>query len=397
LSRQSVDLEIAFVDNPDRLAAAVDRIRRASVLGLDTEFVGEATYEPQLCLIQVSTGDMIFVIDPLARLDLRDFWSAVTTPDVEVVAFAARAELLFCLRYSGHLPGTVFDPQVAAGLVGYGYPLSHTKLVEQVLNLHVEGSEAYTDWRQRPLSSRQLEYAADDVRHLLAMREKLVERAQGMGRLGWLRSECDHLAERVAQSKRQERWSRISGASRLNRRELAVLRELWRWRDNTARAADLTPRRILGDDLLVEITKRCPRSNADLFALRGMNRPALRQAGARIIAAVQAGLNVPEEELPASPRRDDPPQVAILGQLASILANSLAVEHQVDAAMLATTSELQEFIRWRLGLSEEAAPLLLEGWRGEILGQPLVELLEGKRSVRVADVRSSSPLHIEPL
>jgi ribonuclease D len=340
---------------------------------------------------------MIFVIDPLARLDLRDFWSAVTTPDVEVVAFAARAELLFCLRYSGHLPGTVFDPQVAAGLVGYGYPLSHTKLVEQVLNLRVEGSEAYTDWRQRPLSSRQLEYAADDVRHLLAMREKLVERAQGMGRLGWLRSECDHFAERVAQSKRQERWSRISGASRLNRRELAVLRELWRWRDNTARAADLTPRRILGDDLLVEITKRCPRNTADLFALRGMNRPALRQAGARIIAAVQAGLNVPEEELPASPRRDDPPQVAILGQLASILANSLAVEHQVDAAMLATASDLQEFIRWRLGLSEEAAPLLLEGWRGEILGQPLVELLEGKRSVRVADVRSSSPLHIEPL
>jgi len=396
LSKPPAGQEAILVDNPSRLAAAVETIGQASAVGFDTEFVGDATYEPRLCLLQVATEDSIFLIDPLSRIDLREFWLALTAPGREIVAFAARQELLFCLRDAKRLPETVFDPQIAAGLVGFGYPLSHANFVWHVCGIRLAGSEAYTDWSRRPLTSQQLKYAADDVMHLLAGRRALLDRAESMGRIGWLRGEFDGLLDRVRQAGQEDRWWKTPGVSRMDGRALAMLRQLWRWRDNRARATDLPPRRVLSDGLMLEIAKRGPRNVANLLALRGMDRPALRKAGPEIVAAVRAGLDAPEEELPAlvaKVRHDDPPQVALLGQLLAILANSLAAEYQVAGSMLATTADLQEFIRWRLGLSDRE-PSLTAGWRGEILGQPLVELLEGKRFVHVVNANSPNPLQI---
>jgi ribonuclease D len=397
LQRSTVDSEVFFVDDARQLARAVEAILREPVVGLDSEFVGEASYEPRLCLLQVSTRDEIFVIDPLARIDLAGFWQALTEPDREVVAFAARQELLFCLRYAGRLPGLTFDPQLAAGLVGFGYPLSHTNLLLRALDVRVDGGETYTDWRRRPLSARQLAYAADDVRHLLPLSEALLERAAALGRAHWLRNECERFVERVLAAEGEERWWRVSGASGLNRRRLGVLRELWRWRDRAARQADQPPRRIMSDDLMVEVAKRSPQTVPELTSLRGMDRPAFRTAAPALVAAVQAGLNVPDTELPELRRPDDPPQVAVLAQLLAILANNLAAQHKVDPGLLATAAELQEFVRWRLGFSDVVPAALLQGWRGEVLGGALVELLEGKRVIRVADPRSASPLSIEPV
>jgi ribonuclease D len=389
--------ETVFASDARALSLAVAAIRDAPIVGFDTEFVGESTYEPELCLLQVSAGNHIFVIDPLARIQLDEFWEALTEPGREVVAVAARQELLFCLRYARRLPGRVFDPQIAAGLVGFSYPLSHTNLVQQVLRRRIEGGQAYTDWRKRPLSPRQLGYAADDVRFLLDLRATLLARAREMGREDWVEGEMQRLAERIAEAEQAERWWRVSGASGLDRRSLAVLRELWRWRDGRARAANSPPRRVMGDDLMVQVARRAPRSESDLFALRSFDRPQLRRSGAEVVAAVQAALDLPEAELPDLRKVEEPPQVQVLTQFASVLANNVALEHRVEMALLATTAELQEFVRWRLGLSEEVAPVLMEGWRGEILGRPLAELLEGRRVVRVADANSPRPLRIEPV
>ena len=386
------------MEDQRELATAVQAIGQAPVVGFDTEFVGESTYEPQLCLLQVSTPERILLIDPLSRIDLREFWLTLTAPGREVVSFAAREELLFCLRYAARLPGTLFDPQVAAGLVGFGYPLSHTDFVRRVLNIDLKSSEANTDWRRRPLSGQQLRYAAADVRYLLTAHQALIDRAERMGRLGWIKNECERLMELVVESQREERWWRLPGISRLDGRTLAVLRELWRWRENRARAAKLPRRRAMGDSLLVQIARRSPRDIGSLVALRGMDRGHLRKAGAEIIAAVRAGLSVPEEKLPAlvaSVRHDDPPQVAILGQLLTIFVKNIASELQVDASLLATTSDLQKVIRWHLGSDDEGSPQVLTGWRGEILEPVLVELLEGKRSVRVRDATSPSPICID--
>lgn len=398
MSQSPTGTEVVFVEDQRGLTAAVQAIGQAPVVGFDTEFVGESTYEPQLCLLQVSTPERILLIDPLSRIDLREFWLMLTAPGREVVSFGAREELLFCLRYAARLPGSLFDPQVAAGLVGFGYPLSHTNFVRRVLNVDLESSEAYTDWLRRPLSAQQLHYAAADVRHLLAAHGALIDRAERMGRLGWIKSECERLAEVVTESQREERWWRLPRISRLDGRTLAVLRELWRWRENRARAANLPPRRVMADALLVQIARRSPRDIRGLVALRGMARGHLRNAGAEIIAAVHAGLSVLEEELPAlvaAVRHDDPPQVAILGQLLTIFVKTIAFELQVDASLLAATSDLQEVVRWHLGSDDDGPPQVLTGWRGEILEPVLVELLEGKRSVRVRDVTSLSPICID--
>ena len=399
MSQSPTRTEVVFVEDQRGLAAAVQAIGQAPVVGFDTEFVGESTYEPQLCLLQVSTPERILLIDPLSRIDLREFWLMLTAPGREVVSFCAREELLFCLRYAARLPGSLFDPQVAAGLVGFGYPLSHTDFVRRVLNIDLEPSETYTDWLRRPLSEQQLRYAAADVRHLLAAHRALIDRAERMGRLGWITSECERLVELVTESQREKRWGRLPGISRLDGRTLAVLRELWTWRENRARAANLPPRRVMGDALLVQIARRSPRDIGGLVALRGMARGHLRNAGAEIIAAVRAGLSVLEEELPAlvaAVRHDAPaPQVAILGQLLTIFVKTIAFELQVDASLLAATSDLQEVVRWHLGSVDDGPPQVLTGWRGEILEPVLVELLEGKRSVRVGDVTSPSPICID--
>ncbi len=383
-----------YVDTPQGLAAAVAAIGQAPVVGFDTEFVGESTYEPQLCLLQVSTSDGIWVIDPLSGIDLRGFWAVLTEPGREVVALAARQELLFCLHYAGRTPSAVFDPQLAAGLVGYGYPLSHTNLVLRVLDVRVPSGETFTDWRKRPLTPSQLEYAAADVQYLLTIRERLLALAQSMARSDWMTDENARLVEKVVQSEQEERWWRVSGAMSLNRRGLAVLRELWRWREQAARTADVPVRRILGDDIMVEIAKRSPKTVPDLFALRGLDR--MRKAGPELVAAVQTGLRVPDQDLPQLKRRDDPPQVAVLGHLVSVVAGGLAAQHQVDPALLATTADLQDLVRWRLGLGGEERPAILDGWRGDILGQPLLDLLAGKSALWVADAQAANPLRIGP-
>lgn len=389
--------DAVYVDSQGALDAAVAALERAKVVAFDTEFIGESTYEPVLCLLQVATEDGVWVIDPLARLDLRRFWAALTAPDREVVALAARQEILFCLRYAGRAPARVFDPQLAAGLVGYGYPLSHTNLVQRVLGERVDGGETYTDWRRRPLTKRQLDYAASDVVHLVEIRRRLLARAESLGRVDWLEREAEQLVTRVVESERAERWWRVSSAGSLNRRELAVLRELWLWRDAAAREADQPARRVLGDDLLIAIARRKPQTTNDLFALRGLERPNVRRAGNDIVQAVRRGLAVPDAELPQSLRRDDPPQLQALVQLISVVTAGLAARHQVDNALLATNADLQDLVRWHLHVEGASKPDALEGWRGEILGRPLLDVLSGRSAIRVENASSSTPLRIDPI
>jgi ribonuclease D len=389
--------ETVLIDRQDRLQDAVRSIEQAPVVGFDTEFVGDDTYETELCLLQVATADAIFLIDPLARIDLREFWLALTATGREVVAFAAWQELLFCRNYAGRLPESVFDPQLAAGLVGFGYPISYANLVRQLLGAHLRSSEAYTDWRQRPLTKKQLAYASDDVRHLLPAHSLLVERAVTMHRQDWLRSEFDTLVRRVNAWGQEEGWRRLPGATRLDRRKLAVLLELWRWREARARSANIPPRRVLRDDLLVETAKRNPRNLGDLFTPRGMDRPPLRRAGPDILAAIDRGLSVEEAELPLTgpaPRREDPPQLTALAQFLAVFTNSLAAGLEIAPSLLATSADLQDFVRWRLGLLDEEPPALREGWRGQVLGTALVELLEGKRFVSIANADSANPFRI---
>ncbi len=382
-----------FVDTPSKLSDLLDQLRPHKVIGLDTEFISEGRYEPHLCLLQLAADEHTWIVDPLAISDIGALWQLLVEPERELVAVAARQEIKFVERGAGKPPAKVLDLQIAAGLVGYGYPLSHTNLVLRTLGQKIHGGESFTDWRKRPLTPLQLKYAADDVRYLLEMRERLLARAEKMNRVGWVEAECARLVEDVLRE--EEKW-RVSGSARLSRRQLAALRELWRWRDRNARSANIPATRILGDSLLVEIAKRSPKTSEDLFALRGLDRRSLRESERDVLNAIQTAATLPESQLPGHIRRDDPPQVGVLTKLLSVAANGLAAEFQVDAALLATTADLQELVRWKLDPDEHSEVALLQGWRGELLREPLLGILEGKRCLRVGDLTEDNPLHFEP-
>jgi ribonuclease D len=381
-----------YIDSPAKLAKLIDELRHCKQIGLDTEFISEGRYEPHLCLLQLSAESRAWIVDPLAVANLSELWNLLTEPDCELVTVAARQEIKFVEKGAGRPPSKILDLQVAAGLVGYGYPLSHTNLVLRILGEKIHGGESFTDWRKRPLTPVQLKYAADDVRYLLAMREKLLARADKMNRRSWVEAECEGLVHEVLRE--EERW-RVSGSARLSRRQLAVLRELWRWRDRSARGMNLPATRVLGDSMMVEVAKRSPKSSEDLFALRGLDRKGLRDAESHILGAVNTALQLPESQLPGHIRRDDPPQVSVLTKLLAVAVNGLAAEHQVDQALLATTADLQDLVRWKLDPDGQGGAALLEGWRSEILREPLLGILEGKRCVKVGDLSEDNPLSFE--
>jgi len=381
-----------YVDTQPKLAALIEHLRTQSAIGLDTEFISEGRYEPALCLVQISTPEGIWIVDPLAVPNLKEFWHVLTEPERELVTVAARQEIRFCAKGACRAPSNVLDLQIAAGLLGYGYPLSHTNLVLRLLNTKVHGGESFTDWRKRPLSSLQLKYAADDVRYLLQMRKKVLHRAENMGRAEWIRGECAELVSDVMRE--EEKW-RISGSARMSRKQLAVLREVWRWRDRAAKAANLPASRVLGDSMLIEVAQRGPATVEDLFAIRGLDRRIFRNSEVDIVNAVRLAQTLTESELPNNERREDPPQVAVLAKLLSVASNGLAAESDVDPALLATTADLQACVRWYLAPGENPKPTVLDGWRGEILSGPLLGFLEGKRVVRVGNVKRANPLVFE--
>ncbi len=396
------DRPLEYVSTRQQLTPLIAALERAGEVAMDTEFIGEGTYEPYLCLIQIATEEGIWIVDPLAVADLHGLWKVMTDPARELVVLAAREELRFCLRYAGRIPERLMDVQIAAGLVGCGYPLSHTNLVRKVLGVQLSGSETFTDWRKRPLTARQIEYAADDVRYLLAVRRSLLDEARnlhapggGEDRIHWIEAECRRSAERIVAAEQEERWWKVPGSTNMNRRELAVLRELWRWRDQQARDENIPPRRVMKDELLTEVARRKPATQASLYELRGMDRGSVRHLGGQIVGAVQRALQLPDTELPASLRRDDPPQLGLLTQILALAANNLAAEHKVDPALLATNADLQEVVRWCLSRTEAEEPFVFTGWRGAILREPLTEILSGQRHLRVANIRSESPLSFE--
>ncbi len=383
----------SYVDSEPKLDRLLTDLAAQPVVGLDTEFISEGRYEPELCLVQLATPNAIYIVDPLAVADLHPMWVLLAAEGREVVTVAARQEIKFCAKGAGTAPSCVLDLQIAAGLLGFGYPLSHTNLCLRVLNAKVNGGESFSDWRKRPLRPVQLEYAADDVRHLLAMREKLLARAAKLGRTDWIYGECDSLVKTVMRE--DERW-RVSGSARLNRRQLAVLREVWQWRDRQAQSLNIPAARVLGDSMLIEISRRSPASVDDLFSIRGLDSRLLRRNEHDVVEAVARARAVPDAELPSNERREDPPQVAVLTKLLSVAVSNLAAESDVDTALLATTSDLQQTVRWFLDRDNLPRPEALVGWRGKILEETLIGFLEGKRIVRVGNIRRPNPLVFEP-
>jgi ribonuclease D len=386
-----------LIDSRTEMLDLIAHAREQGGFAFDTEFVSEDTFEPVLCLVQVATPERLAVIDPFKVGDMIPFWDLVNDPEVEVVTHAAGEDLRIGKIQSGSLPVQVFDVQVAAGLVGYGYPSSLGNLVSQILGVSLAGGETRTDWRRRPLSDAQLRYALDDVRYLLPMADRLAAQIDALGRESWADQEYRDLIRRIDSRDDEDRWRRLPGLQSLSRRGLEVARRLVDWRREVARRTDRPIRQVLRDDLLVAIAKRQPTSKRDLEALRDYNRPHLLRASQEILAVIADAQTVLPEDLPEPfERYDEGPGLAMVINLLSATLTRCAAQARVAPSLVGAQSDLKELVRWYLdGAPEGQRPELARGWRGEVCGQALVDVLAGRRSLRIVDPLAAVPVALD--
>jgi ribonuclease D len=396
---RSSDDSYDLVTTESQLGALVDRLAAHAHVAFDTEFVSEHTYRSQLCLIQVAAPGTLAVIDTLKVRELEPFWRLLTEPGRTTVVHAGREEMGFILHAIKARPSSLFDVQVASGLVDHDYPAGYASIVRRFLNLPTNKGETRTDWRQRPLTPAQLEYALDDVRHLEKLWKKLEGKLAAAGRTAWMQDEMQVWQDEVEESFIRKRWRRVSGLSGLSRRELAIARELWHWRDSVAESRDMPPKRVLRDDLLVELCKRKSADERQISAIRGMQRSDLRHILRGLSEAIQRGLELPDDECPGGEKhRAPPPQLAVLGQFLATAVAGICRQMHLAPALVGTSSDMRDLLAYKLGYwdgDDERMPLLAAGWRAEVVGSLVDDLLSGKASLRIGDVRSHDPLVID--
>ena len=375
------------------LADYCDRLADSSLVGLDTEFVSEYTYRPVLCLAQIidERGE-VALVDAMAIDDLSPLWKIIADDRREVVFHAGRSEMEFCLRAAGRMPSNAFDVQIAAGLAGIDYPASYSSLIVKVLGAKPGKHETRTDWRRRPLSARQLAYAADDVIHLRPLRDALREQLDSLGRLEWLTEEMALWLEQIQLAATQERWRRVSGNSGLDRRSMAVLRELWRWREKEAERRDKPVRHVLRDDLMVELARRKTADLKRIRSVRGLERGDLKRHLGELGQCIADALELTEDDCPKKHPSKNIPQLAVLGQFLFSALGSVCRERSLAPSMVGTPNQVRELISHRLYNHPEQPPALARGWRAEVVGNLFEELLAGKKSVRITDPASDHPL-----
>ena len=371
-----------------------ERVQAAPIIGFDTEFVSEDTFFPELCLIQVITPDEMAVVDP-QHVDVLPFWKAVAAREKTTVFHAGREELSFMLRAVGAIPKRSFDVQFAAAFCSNEFPASYGSVVGKFLGRQPMKGEQRTDWRRRPLTDAQIDYALEDVRYLLPLFDKLTDILNKRGRLTWLKDELADWQQTIVDSQDRKDWRRVSGIGTLNARNLSVVRELWLWRQEEARRLNQPPKRQLRDDLLVEIAKRKTADPEQILAIRGLQRGDLRRKVNELADCIRRGLEAPLERGERMSQREPPPQLNLLGQFLTPALTSICRQAEVAASLVGTATDVRELIAFRYGfggVDPNETPALLKGWRAELVGNLLNDLLSGTKSIRIADPKHEDPL-----
>lgn len=375
------------------LGILCDRLKNIPWIALDTEFISENIYQSQLCLIQIATAYGCAYVDPLALGDISELWDVLVTGDHETLVFGGRSELEFFFRETGRFPRHLYDVQIAAGLVGYDYPVGYANLLSRLLDVHIENTETRTDWRARPLSARQLAYAMDDVIYLNPMRERIDAQLSQLNRTDWLAQEIHRFEHGVLNQLSPERWRRVLRSVTLDRRGLSVVKRLWQWRDEEARRRNCIARNVLRDDLLVELGRRKPVSLEDMRALRGMERGDLKKHLPALVACVQNALRDSLELCPALDTHPSTSRLTVIGQFLYAALGCMCRNKHLSVSMVGSPTDVREWLLWYLKLGTfSTPPTLAVGWRAELVEPFFKDLLSGTAVIRITDPLSETPL-----
>jgi ribonuclease D len=350
----------------------------------------ERTYRARLCLVQIAIPDQIFLIDPLQGADLEPLARLIADPGVTKVVHAGRQDLELFYEMFELVPSAIFDVQVAAGFAGFGASLPYGVLVKSVVGVSLQKGEAYSDWCRRPLTEAQKRYAADDVRWLLEAADKLRAKLESLNRLDWALEEMAAFeSDSTYATDSGESWRKVSGRGGLSTRQMGVLKELARWREDTAARRDLPRGWIVKDPTLVEIARRQPSNPGQLGGIRGLNKKEAERSAREILDAVSAGREQTIEPEPQAPPRSILVRARLISGMADAVVRARCERAGIATELVSTRSELESLLAYVLqGKDAEAAAdryRLLRGWRRELAGEAVLALARGEIAVRVSD------------
>lgn len=366
-----------MIANTEGIEQLLQRARETGCVAVDTELVWERTFYPRLGIVQLAFSQSeTALIDIPAAGDLSPLGEMLADPDVVKILHDAGQDLSILRLATGASPRAIFDTRIAAGFAGLASTISLRDLVLEVVGIELHKTETRTDWLQRPLSTTQVAYAEDDVRYLLELRLRLLDRARQRGVEAWLHEELSHLddPEQYEERDPREQFRRVKGAGRLKRRELAVLRELAAWREGEAREQDRPRRHVASDRLLLHLATNQPGTREEVAAVRSFRTRDVERYGPGIERAVAAGQAIPDEECPGVPARSrfDPTFDKRVKQGVAFLEERSA-SRGIDPALVATRADLKSLARE--GGDDVNGNRLLQGWRAELVGRELAELV----------------------
>lgn len=389
-----------MIDSPEALHNLIGRARQAARVALDTEFVWERTFYPNLGLVQLGLDrDDLALIDTVALTgdDLVPLGELLADPTVVKILHDAQQDLTILRRATGADPKNIFDTRLAGGFVGLTATTSLQGLIEETVGVHLPKGESRSNWLRRPLKEAQLRYAGDDVRYLPEAYDALNDRIRARGREAWV-------AEEMAQYDEPElyheddpyvRYRNVKGRGKrgFKRRDYAVLRELAAWREREARKSNRPRGHVVPDEVLVELAQRKPADLGSLRSARGLSDNAARRYGQELVEAVARGLDVPRDEQPHAPqrRRSDEAEQARL-DLAQALIKGRGLDADIDPILVSNRAGVERLV----AAGAEADPAdhaLLRGWRGDFVGESIIDLLRGDAAVGVDPDTALPRLH----
>jgi ribonuclease D len=371
-----------LITTTDNLASVCGRLARETFIAVDTEFMRETTYWPELCLIQMAGEKDELLIDALAPgLDLSPFFALMADERITKVFHAARQDLEIMYLKSGRLPKPIFDTQVAAMVCGFGESISFSNLAKRIVDVEIDKTSQFTDWRRRPLSPKQLTYALGDVTHLRPIYRHLARELERSGRTHWLEQELSELtAEETYALDPEHAWQRLKLKVK-SRRSLGVLIEVAIWREKAAQGSNVPRGRILKDDALYDVANQMPQSVEQLGSLRSLHDGITRSAkGRELVEAVKRGLQRDPASLPPLERSSPvTPEATAVIDLLKVLLKAVAAEHGVASKLIATSEDLE-----RIATESEPDVHALAGWRRELFGERALALKSGRLALAVS-------------
>lgn len=365
-----------IVKSTKSLAELCDRLAKYPYVTIDTEFLRESTFWPILCLIQIASDDESAIIDPLEDgIDLAPLFDLLKNEKVLKVFHAGRQDLEIFHHLSGDVPHPIFDTQVAAMVCGFGESVGYDTLVAKITGHGIDKSSRFTDWSRRPLTDRQLEYAEADVTHLRDVYAHLNNKLETTGRAEWLTSEMAILESPDTYFMPPENaWKRIK--LRTNKpRLLAILQAVAEWRETQAHIQNIPRNRVIRDEALIEIASNPPRNAEKLSHVRGLGKKfAEGKMGMSLLAAIEKGRLVPDNECPSVPQKSHAPKgLGPLMDLLRVLLKTRCEENDVAQKLICNSSDLE-----KIAADSKADVPALKGWRFDVFGKDALALKAGK-------------------